>query len=114
MTKLPTSASGSTFTHNVDTWDINTLVNLTHHQTPTEFPLETLMNFMRCNPVTDWKRVEKADLEAPILIYLRNDDIIIVSGKHRVTKALSEKRSFIKSHILTAQQMEQAKVVAPK
>lgn len=62
------------------------------------------------NTTTDPDRVQKADLQHPIILAKWNGKLVPVDGAHRLKKAINEGKTHIKAKMITPEQLEAAKL----
>ena len=93
-------------------YDLNPLFQLAHNLPAIDFDLTALKWGLRTDlDAEDEYRIQKADLNIPILItYDPQWGYILIDGEHRTQRAIREGKQSLPAKFLTAEQLETARI----
>lgn len=92
---------GSTFTHDGREYDLNYLLRCSRLFPITAVPVDELTWVLEYDS-PNVHRLIAADLEAPVLVTLWNDKLVVLDGLHRMAKAMVMGRKTIPGRYIPA------------
>lgn len=100
--------SDSTFTHWGVHYSVNKAIELTWKSKPTVVPMKDL----KWNEMDglDTERVERSDVEIPLIAVYEDGRYYVVDGNHRLKKLISEGATDVAVRILTGSMLEKCRV----
>lgn len=102
--------AGGTFSSDGNVYDLNHIFRDAHHVPVRSVPLNQIDWVLKHVKDVDQKRVDNADVTAPILVtpYGEQGLLLVVDGFHRLTKAKKEGLKQLPSKMVSAAVMERA------
>jgi len=79
----------STFTHNNNEYDLNTIFDISENYLPVTLKVSDLEWILEFTDI-DNDRLEKADYTIPILVSILDGRFVVIDGIHRLKKAINE------------------------
>lgn len=109
MSKLYQEERDSSVTHDGRRYSLNRLFRLTQNDPVIMVQVSDLVWLTTEGPSPDPTRVEKADLDAPILITLWNHRLVVLDGWHRLHKAMKVSRADLPARYVTEVYLAQSR-----
>lgn len=109
LCELYQEENSSVVEHNGKTYRVNDLLKSTENSKVTKYNVSELQ-WMLSYTKLDKKRISKANLKYPILVTKLDDQLVVIDGAHRLSKAVDEKIKTLPGKLVTQKQLDDAEV----
>lgn len=104
---------GGTFTNDGKEYDLNKVL-ADVDDLPKVLFFTTDLKWVLEYDKPDLSRVEKAELSAPILVAYYGEKFVVVDGLHRLAKAVTEKKRFMRGVLVPIEILEKDEVLSER
>lgn len=98
----------STFSNNHRTYDLNKIFKFVHNKKTRLLDISKLKWMFKHIDKLNKNRINKADINIPIIITKENDRYIVVDGMHRLQKSINNNKTVIPYKYLSKKELNQS------